>query len=188
MAAGIGRAGGAAPRSYGSVESLVGPELIEGGGGGARVATRDVLDGCDCVGLYFSAHWCPPCRGFTPHLARAYKALRSNGRRMRVIFVSSDNSSGEFEGYLKEQPWHAVPFTASQRRTLGSVFSVRGIPTLVLLRPDGTLLTSDGRAALSADPAGKDYPWENFQGPPVPAMPNNVKLIIGFLVAYMLWR
>jgi thiol-disulfide isomerase/thioredoxin len=30
----------------------------------------------DVIGLYFSAHWCPPCRGFTPHLAETYDAIR----------------------------------------------------------------------------------------------------------------
>merc|ERR1711871_796533 len=31
------------------------------------------------VGLYFSAHWCPPCRGFTPELAKRYTKLNENG-------------------------------------------------------------------------------------------------------------
>ena len=25
------------------------------------------------IGIYFSAHWCPPCRGFTPVLSEFYK-------------------------------------------------------------------------------------------------------------------
>ena len=25
------------------------------------------------VGIYFSAHWCPPCRSFTPELVKSYK-------------------------------------------------------------------------------------------------------------------
>jgi nucleoredoxin len=28
--------------------------------------------------LYFSAHWCPPCKGFTPKLSKAYTALKEN--------------------------------------------------------------------------------------------------------------
>ena len=30
------------------------------------------LQGKSVVGLYFSAHWCPPCKGFTPQLAKKY--------------------------------------------------------------------------------------------------------------------
>ena len=27
------------------------------------------------VGIYFSAHWCPPCRGFTPKLVEFFSEL-----------------------------------------------------------------------------------------------------------------
>ena len=34
--------------------------------------TENLLSGKSAVAIYFSAHWCPPCRGFTPELAKMY--------------------------------------------------------------------------------------------------------------------
>jgi len=60
------------------------------------------------VGVYFSAHWCPPCRGFTPKLAEWYtKDLKTKG--MEIVFVSSDKDEGQFTSYYGEQPWVALP-------------------------------------------------------------------------------
>jgi nucleoredoxin len=36
---------------------------------------------------------------------------------------------------------------------------VQGIPTVVVLGPDGKLITKDGRAAISGDPSGEEMPW-----------------------------
>jgi nucleoredoxin len=54
--------------------------------------------------FYFSAHWCPPCRGFTPQLAQWYaKDLKSKG--LEVVFVSSDKDEDQFKDYFKEMPF-----------------------------------------------------------------------------------
>ena len=37
------------------------------------------------VGLYFSAHWCPPCRGFTPKLAEVYTAIKGTGKSLEIL-------------------------------------------------------------------------------------------------------
>ena len=44
-----------------------GVALVEGGRSAA-----DILMNNDLVGLYFSAHWCGPCRGFTPVFAEVH--------------------------------------------------------------------------------------------------------------------
>lgn len=110
------------------------------------------------VGLYFSAHWCPPCRGFTPVLAQLHKDLKAAGKSFEVVFLSSDKDDEAFKDYFAEMPWLAVPFAErSLKEDLSNLFEVQGIPMLVLLKPDGTLLTNNGREAVSF---GVEYfPW-----------------------------
>lgn len=70
------------------------------------------------VGLYFSAHWCPPCRGFTPKLVEWYNTFKSsaNKDKMEMIFVSSDRDEAAFNEYYAEMPWHALPFSDRDRK------------------------------------------------------------------------
>ena len=53
---------------------LLGDKLLSSSG---NVMTVEALKG-KAVGLYFSAHWCPPCRGFTPKLTQVYKSLKAS--------------------------------------------------------------------------------------------------------------
>merc|ERR1712110_541325 len=45
---------------------------------GDAVVGKEAIAG-KTLGIYFSAHWCPPCRGFTPTLAKHYKAYKEKG-------------------------------------------------------------------------------------------------------------
>ena len=40
---------------------------------GTKKPSSEVFDGKDIICIYFSAHWCPPCRGFTPILKDFYE-------------------------------------------------------------------------------------------------------------------
>jgi thiol-disulfide isomerase/thioredoxin len=100
------------------------------------------LDGEEVVGLYFSAHWCPPCRAFTPSLVQTYQQLRAQGARFQIVFVSSDRSAGAFAEYFASMPWLCVPFPQQAlREDLGRLCNVAGIPNLTLVRVrDGAVL------------------------------------------------
>jgi len=126
-----------------------------------NVETGAALAGKDVVGLYFSAHWCPPCRGFTPVLGKKYQALKEAGKSIEIIFVSSDRDQSAFDGYYGSQPWLALPFAErTLKNTLSSDYGVRGIPTLVLLDgKTGDVITTEGRGAVSRSNYIETFPW-----------------------------
>ena len=140
----------AAPSSAGAAEAS---ESV------GAILSRLAAAGDDArVALYFSAHWCGPCRGFTPDFAAVYKELRAAGKPFEVIFVSSDRDLAAFEEYHGEMPWPALPFAQREvKEALSKAFGVRGIPTVVLMKPDGSAVDTEGRAAISV---GAEYfPW-----------------------------
>jgi len=124
------------------------------------VKTEDALAGKAGVLLYFSAHWCPPCRGFTPKLAEFYKK-HAAAKNFEVIFVSGDKDQESFSSYYGEQPWLALPFdNRALKASLNKKYKVNGIPSLVVLGPDGQVATTDGRDKVMEnfeDCAG--FPW-----------------------------
>lgn len=129
-------------------------------GKSGNVNTAEALAG-KVVGIYFSAHWCGPCRGFTPQLAQSYKDLVATGRAFEIIFVSSDRDENAFNEYYGEMPWLALPYADRARKdSLSKKFKVSGIPSFVILDEEGKVITTEGRKAISADPQGAEFPWK----------------------------
>merc|ERR1712187_278383 len=109
------------------------------------------------IGLYFSAHWCPPCRGFTPKLAEWYNAGLKD--KMEIIFVSSDKDQASFDSYFNEMPWLALPFAKrAEKEAISDAMGVAGIPSFAVINPDGTVITTDGRSQVSKDTKGEHFP------------------------------
>jgi hypothetical protein len=46
------------------------------------------------------------------------------------------------------------------RMKLGTSLRVEGIPKLVILRPDGSVLTGEGREMVMQDPKLEKFPWD----------------------------
>ncbi|XP_060214261.1 probable nucleoredoxin 1 [Lycium barbarum] len=104
---------------------------------------------CDLVGktilLYFSAHWCPPCRGFTPKLKEAYETIKAKNGPLEVIFISSDQDQASFDEYFATMPWLALPFGDERKASLSRLFKVQGIPKLIAIAPSGKTITTEAR-------------------------------------------
>lgn len=115
--------------------------------------TSDLFQGKKYIGIYFSAHWCPPCRRFTPLLAEFYDSLKGEDEGcLEIVFVSGDEDEAAFDEYFADMPWSAVPFSARDlEQSLSARFDVQGIPHLVILDgTTGSVVDEDGRGTISS--------------------------------------
>merc|ERR1711899_318480 len=106
----------------------------------STVSGKDALDGKKKVLVYFSAHWCPPCRHFTPMLKQAYDDDLKEAN-VEVVFVSSDqNADGAFSYFNNDHgDWLLAPHGSEEGTALKKLCGVRGIPTLAMFKEDGSL-------------------------------------------------
>eukprot|EP00796_Vickermania_ingenoplastis_P000802 gene802-443_t len=114
------------------------------------------------VFFYFSASWCPPCRGFTPQLAEFYSKYK-DAKNFEIIWISWDEEKGDYTGYFEKMPWMALPFEdRAGVEHLVKEFAVESIPTLVGVEADtGKVVTTTARARLVQDPEGAQFPWSS---------------------------
>eukprot|EP00956_Cyclotella_meneghiniana_P014286 scaffold21342_cov66-Cyclotella_meneghiniana.AAC.2 len=142
-------------------DGLLGPTLLIDKG--LEVPTSGALKGKKYVMLYFSAHWCPPCRAYTPRLAEAYiahikhleEALKSEGSNedsgeIEVVFISLDSVKSEYDEYRSTMPWYSVPhdklWQLNIKDDLSKRFDIKSIPTLIVLDGNtGEVITNNGK-------------------------------------------
>ena len=125
-------------------ESIFGSNLRHGKN---EVNATATLTGAKYVGIYFGAHWAPPCRLFNEKLADFYKRANEGGRNIEVVFVSVDGNEAAFERhYEKHGPWLAVPYKDTARiASLKQRYGINGLPTLIVLDETVSQVSDDGR-------------------------------------------
>ncbi|XP_071673223.1 nucleoredoxin isoform X3 [Patagioenas fasciata] len=136
-------------------EVVAGPLLRNNG----QTLDSSALEGSH-VGVYFSAHWCPPCRSLTRVLVESYQKIKEAGQKFEILFVSADRSEDSFKQYFSEMPWVAVPYADEARRSrLNRLYGIQGIPTLIVLDPKGEVITRQGRVEVLNDVECREFPW-----------------------------
>ena len=141
------------------MDSLAGATLVMADG--TTAVADSVLADKELILFYFSAQWCPPCRHFTPMLKEFFEKLPDTAG-VQIVFVSADPSSAHMLSFMKEShgEWFATQHNSSVANGLKSKFGISGIPTLVVVKKDGTLITKDGRShvtSLGPDKALKEW-------------------------------
>jgi nucleoredoxin len=89
-----------------TIESLLGEKLLRSAKTTSK-PTRQLLQGKELLGLYFSASWCPPCKTFSPLLMQLYNAAAKDGK-LEIVYVSSDSNPEEFEGYVSTSKYNII--------------------------------------------------------------------------------
>ncbi len=78
---------------------------------GSQPVPISELASADVIGLYFSAHWCGPCKAFTPVLSKIYTDLKANGKAFEIVFVSADRDESSMKSYFEDMPWLALQWS-----------------------------------------------------------------------------
>ncbi len=107
-------------------------------------ALSEVLES-PLIGIYFSAHWCPPCRGFTPVLSEFYKKANEEKKQIEIVFASCDRDLNSFNEYYESMPWVAINFEDEMKDTIAEAFEINGIPALLVFDNKGNMIDQDGR-------------------------------------------
>ncbi len=138
----VGKGGGKAVKGFGASKLYkdVRDSLVAAGGQKLSADRLSHIASSQYVLVYFSAHWCPPCRAFTPKLVEFYNANKSPN--LDLIFVSSDESEAKQTEYMNEtsMPWSAVQFSEIKGSPLQPLCGP-GIPCLVLLDAEGKVVS-----------------------------------------------
>lgn len=142
-----------------SIVSLLGEKLRRPNGD--MINTADALQGIEVLGLFFSAHWCPPCKSVLPVLCDRYTKMKEAGKKIEIIFVCTNDVEAHFEEFHSNMSFPALPYELAYDRELFDRFELPGIPFLVLLHArDGFVkFNKGGVSLLTADNFLQMYPF-----------------------------
>uniref|UniRef100_UPI00398E6631 nucleoredoxin-like protein 1 n=1 Tax=Pristiophorus japonicus TaxID=55135 RepID=UPI00398E6631 len=141
------------------VDLFNGITLIENNRDRDRLDTQQQLDNKvrnKLVLLYFGSRECPRCQEFAHALQDFSNRLMDEyyvdrAAQLVLVYVSQDQTECKEQQYLKtlHRKWLSLPFRDKYKRELLKKYNIKDTPSIVVLKPNGDLITRDGVAEIS---------------------------------------
>ena len=112
------------------------------------------------VSLFFSAHWCPPCKRFTPLLLNLYDHVNKDEKKWEIIFFSLDRNIDEYNQYFVTLPFKGLSFNIKKAKKMARRFFISGIPALVMMNAGMEVLNLNARTHVEIDTKAEFFPWK----------------------------
>ena len=134
-----------------AIRELVKGDLVALRNGTLGHFDDEAVESKKLIAFYFSAHWCGPCREFTPKLVDYYNRVAPQHPEFEIIFVSFDKSQSGMETYMHEanMPWPAIDYQKVGGKDAIRKYAGDGIPDLVVVDASGKVVSDSF--------AGKQY-------------------------------
>lgn len=109
---------------------------------GTKVSLSDYAGKGKYVLVDFWASWCGPCRGETPNLRKLYKKYK--GDKFEIVGVAVIDEIKDTQKAIEEDKveW---PQILDSKEVPMRIYGIRGIPHIMLIGPDGTILARNLR-------------------------------------------
>jgi nucleoredoxin len=129
-------------------------DLVQWHNGAVVHADETALANKKLIAFYFSAHWCGPCRKFTPQLVDYYNRVAAQHPEFEIVFYSFDKSPFAFETYMREanMPWLAIDYAKVKGKEAIAKNAGEGIPSLVLVDSAGNVISSSHSGSQNLGP------------------------------------
>ena len=126
------------------VRDLVKDDLVSWQNGALTHFDDSKFEDKKLIAFYFSAHWCGPCRAFTPELVAYYNRVAPQHPEFEIVFVSSDRSADAMATYIHEanMPWPAIEYQKIPSKSGIMKYAGRGIPCLVVVDSTGKVISN----------------------------------------------
>jgi len=130
------------------------------------------------IGLLFSSSWCPDCPPLVSRLSLLYEDVNADEKTFEIVYVSSDKDIAQFKTYMaaKHPAWLALSFNDPLRNDLKRQFATcagseagelaiadrkRGIPSFIVVKPDGTVVKEDAAEDVMNYDGSGELPWSS---------------------------